>query len=178
MYVLSRMHVCNNSSTNTHRKKRKSVTVPASLKASTNSSSVAESLYFPQQMKHFRNMTCWLPYYWTQPLISAHHNKPPLYGTKMSPPFPRPRLIVGTQSIKIENKINKSSEGLKREKSPIKLEPVIKSRWHHMWVEFDVGSLLCLERFYSWYSGFPHSSKNQHDHESGRRRTTLWMCYI
>ena len=124
MYVLSRMHVCNNSSTNTHRKKRKSVTVPASLKASTNSSSVAESLYFPQQMKHFRNMTCWLPYYWTQHLISAHHNKPPLYGTKTSPPFPRPRLIVSTQSIKIENKINKSSEGLNREKSPIKLDKI------------------------------------------------------
>ena len=30
-----------------------------------------------------------------------------------------------------------------------------------MWLEFDVGSLLCLERFYSWYSGFPHSSKNK-----------------
>ena len=178
MYVLSRMHVCNNSSTNTHRKKRKSVTVPASLKASTNSSSVAESLYFPQQMKHFRNMTHWFPYYWTQPLISAHHNKPPLYGTKMSPPFPRPRLIVRTQSMKIENKINKSSDGLNREKSPIKLEPVIKSHLCHMWVEFDVGSLLCSKRFYSGYSSFPHSSKNQHDHESGRRRTTLWMCYI
>ena len=169
MYVLSRMHVCNNSSTNTHRKKRKSVTVPASLKASTNSSSVAESLYFPQQMKHFRNMTHWLPYYWTQHLISAHHNKPPLYGTKTSPPrplpFPWPRFIVSTQYIKIENKINKSSEGLNREKSPIKLEPVIKSCRRHTWVEFDVGSLLCLERFYSGYSSFPHSSKNQHDHE-------------
>ena len=178
MYVLSRMHVCNNRPINTHRKKRKSVTVPASLKASTNSSSVAESLYFPQQMKHFRNMTCWLPYYWTQHLISAHHNKPPLYGIKTSPPFPLPRLIVSTRCIKIENKINKSSEGLNREKSPIKLEPVIKSRRCHMWVEFDVGSLLCSERFYSGYSGFPHSSKNQHDHEYGRRRTTLWMCYI
>ena len=176
MYVLSRMHVC--SSTNTHRKKRKSVTVPASLKASTNSSSVAESLYFPQQMKHFRNMTRWLSYYWTQHLISAHHNKPPLYGTKTSPPFPWPRLIVSTQYIKIENKINKSSEGLNREKSSIKLETVIKSRRRHMWVEFDVGSLLCSERFYSGHSGFPHSSKNQHGHESGRRRTTLWMCYI
>ena len=176
MYVLSRMHVC--SSTNTHRKKRKSVTVPASLKASTNSSSVAESLYFPQQMKHFRNMTRWLSYYWTQHLISAHHNKPPLYGTKTSPPFPWPRLIVSTQYIKIENKINKSSEGLNREKSSIKLETVIKSRRRHMWVEFDDGSLLCSERFYSGHSGFPHSSRNQHGHESGRRRTTLWMCYI
>jgi len=28
----------------------------------------------------------------------------------------------------------------------------------HMWVEF-VGSLLCSERVFSGYSGFPHSSK-------------------
>ena len=30
---------------------------------------------------------------------------------------------------------------------------------HHMWVEFVVGSLLCSERFFSGYSGFPLSSK-------------------
>ena len=29
----------------------------------------------------------------------------------------------------------------------------------HMWVEFIVGSLLCSERFFSRYSGFPLSSK-------------------
>ena len=29
----------------------------------------------------------------------------------------------------------------------------------HMWVEFAVGSLLCSERFFSGYSGFPLSSK-------------------
>ena len=29
----------------------------------------------------------------------------------------------------------------------------------HMRVEFDVGSLLCSERFFSGYSGFPLSSK-------------------
>ena len=28
----------------------------------------------------------------------------------------------------------------------------------HMWVEFVVGSLLCSERFFSGYSGFPLSS--------------------
>ena len=28
-----------------------------------------------------------------------------------------------------------------------------------MWVEFAVGSLLCSERFFSGYSGFPLSSK-------------------
>ena len=53
----------------------------------------------------------------------------------------------------------------------------------HMWVEFVVGSLLCSERFFSGYSGFPLSSKTniskfQFNQESGRRRTTLWMCYL
>ena len=32
-------------------------------------------------------------------------------------------------------------------------------RQRHMWVEFVVGSLLCSERFFSGYSGFPLSSK-------------------
>ena len=50
-------------------------------------------------------------------------------------------------------------------------------------VEFVVGSLPCSERFFSRYSGFPLSSKTniskfQFDQESGRRRTTLWMCYL
>ena len=62
--------------------------------------------------------------------------------------------------------------------------PGFKSqRRRHMWVEFVVGSLLCSERFFSGYSGFPLSSetsisKFQFDHESGRRRTTLWMRYL
>ena len=52
-----------------------------------------------------------------------------------------------------------------------------------MWVEFVVGSLPCSERFFSRYSGFPLSSKTniskfQFDQESGRRRTTMWMCYL
>ena len=43
--------------------------------------------------------------------------------------------------------------------------------------------LLCSERFFSGYSGFPLSSKTsiskfQFDQESGRRRTTLWMGYL
>ena len=60
--------------------------------------------------------------------------------------------------------------------------PGFKSRLRlHMWVEFVVGSLLCSERFFSGYSGFPLSSKTniskfQFDQESGRRRTTMWMC--
>ena len=52
-----------------------------------------------------------------------------------------------------------------------------------MRVEFVVGSLLCSEKFFSGYYGFPLSSKTniskfQFDQESGRRRTTLWMCYL
>ena len=62
--------------------------------------------------------------------------------------------------------------------------PGFKSRRRrHMWVKFVVGSLLCSERFFSAYSGFPLSSKTsvskfQFDQESGRRRPTLWMCYL
>ena len=62
--------------------------------------------------------------------------------------------------------------------------PGFKSRRRrHMWVEFVVGSLPCSERFFSGYSGFPLSSKTniskfQFDQKSGRRRTTLWMCYF
>ena len=63
--------------------------------------------------------------------------------------------------------------------------PGFKSRCRcHMWVEFVVGSLLCSEsRFFSGYSGFPLSSKTniakfQFDQVSGRRRTTMSMCYL
>ena len=37
-----------------------------------------------------------------------------------------------------------------------------------MWVEFVVGSLLCSERFFSGYSGFPLSSKTN---QPGKRKT-------
>ena len=62
--------------------------------------------------------------------------------------------------------------------------PGFKSwRGRHMWIEFVVGSLLCSEKFFSRYSGFLFSSKSytskfQFNQESGRRRTTLWMCYL
>ena len=62
--------------------------------------------------------------------------------------------------------------------------PGFKSqRRRHMWVEFVDGSLLCSERFFSGHSGFRLSSKTniskfQFDQESGRRRITLWMCYL
>ena len=61
--------------------------------------------------------------------------------------------------------------------------PGFKTRCRrHMWVELVVGSLLCSERFFSGYSGFPLSSKTniskfQFDQGTGRRATTLWMCY-
>ena len=55
--------------------------------------------------------------------------------------------------------------------------------WCHMWVEFVVGSLPCSNRFFSGYSSFSLSSKTsiskfQFDQESGRWRTTMWMCYL
>ena len=62
--------------------------------------------------------------------------------------------------------------------------PGFKSRHRrYMWVEFVVGSLPCSERFFYGYSGFLLSSKTniskfQFDQESGRRRTTMWMCYL
>ena len=61
--------------------------------------------------------------------------------------------------------------------------PGFKSRrQRHMWVEFVVVSLPCSGRFFSGYSGFPLSSKTNiskfhFDQESGRQRTTMWMCY-
>ena len=44
-------------------------------------------------------------------------------------------------------------------------------------------SWVCSERFFCRYSAFPLSSKTniskfQFQQESGRRRTTLWMCYL
>ena len=61
-------------------------------------------------------------------------------------------------------------------------KPGFKSRrQHHVWVEFVVGSLLCSESFLSGFSRVSSKtniSKFQFDKESGRRRTTLWMCYL
>ena len=84
------------------------------------------------------------------------------------------------------NPLNPRSKGLRSGESA-RLPPIwpgFKSRRRrHMWIEFVVGSLLCSERFFSRYSGFPLSSKTniskfQFDQESGRRKTTLWMCYL
>ena len=63
--------------------------------------------------------------------------------------------------------------------------PGFKSRRrHHMWVEFVVGSLPCSVRFFLPVLRFSpllkktNISKFQFDQESGRRRPTLWMCYL
>ena len=47
----------------------------------------------------------------------------------------------------------------------------------------EVGSLPCFESFLSSYSGLPLSAKSNISkfkdyQESGRRRTTEWMCYL
>ena len=48
--------------------------------------------------------------------------------------------------------------------------PGFKSRRRrHMWVEFVVGSLLCCERFFSGYSGFPLSSKTNISNSNSTR---------
>ena len=64
--------------------------------------------------------------------------------------------------------------------------PAFKSRRrHHMWVEF----VFCcwfsplLREVFLWVLRFSPLLKNQHskfqfDQESGRRRTTMWMCYL
>ena len=41
--------------------------------------------------------------------------------------------------------------------------------WRHMWVEFVAGCLLCSERFFSRYSGFPLSSKINISNSSSTR---------
>ena len=63
------------------------------------------------------------------------------------------------------------------EHSPPAVWPGLESqRRRHVWVEVDVGSLLCSERFFSGYSDFPLSSKTSFsifhfDQQSGRRGT-------
>ena len=46
--------------------------------------------------------------------------------------------------------------------------------WRHMWVEFVVGSLLCSERFFSGYSGFPLSLKNMKKQARSFLYESLW----
>ena len=46
----------------------------------------------------------------------------------------------------------------------------------HMWVKFVVGSLLCFERFFSWFSGFPKTniSKLQFDRMPKPLERNFW----
>ena len=68
--------------------------------------------------------------------------------------------------LHFQNKIEKknfSGEQGWRSRESTRLPPLwpgFDSRTgRHMWVEFVVGSLLCSERFFSGYSGFPLSAK-------------------
>ena len=90
---------------------------------------------------------------------------------------------IRLSSSEDRSKISPGSKGWRSGESA-RLPPMwpgFKSRRRrHMWVEFVVGSLLCSERFFSGYSGFPLSSKTniskfQFDEESCRRRTSFWM---
>ena len=64
------------------------------------------------------------------------------------------------------------------------MSPGFKSRHRrHIWVEFVVVALLSSERFFSGTPVSPLSSKTnisrlQFNQESGRWRTTMWMCYL
>ena len=42
-----------------------------------------------------------------------------------------------------------------------------------MWVEFVVGSLLCSERFFSGYSGFPSPQKTDFSGQTGSSQLLL-----
>ena len=49
--------------------------------------------------------------------------------------------------------------------------------WRHTWVEFVFGSRPCSERFFSWYSGFPLSSKTNYNSTwSQSPRLVVHLC--
>ena len=61
--------------------------------------------------------------------------------------------------------------------------PALTPYDNDMWVVFVVSYLPYSERFFSGFSGFPLSSKTniskfKFKQESGRRKTTCWMCYL
>ena len=61
--------------------------------------------------------------------------------------------------------------------------PALTPYDNDMWVVFVVSYLPYCERFFSVFSGFPLSSKTniskfKFEQESGRRKTTCWMCYL
>ena len=91
--------------------------------------------------------------------------------------------IIPAKHLIIQNKGIKGWRGGESGRLP-PMWPWFKSgRRRHLWVKFVGGSLPCSERFFSSYSGFPLSSKTniskfQFAQESGRQRTTLWMCYL
>ena len=70
-------------------------------------------------------------------------------------------FIVEGRRLNVVETCNKSLEWRSGESTRLQsMWPGFDSQTRrHMWVEF-VGSLLCIERFFSGYSGFP--PKNQH----------------
>ena len=46
----------------------------------------------------------------------------------------------------------------------------------HMWVEFVVGSRPCSERFFSWYSSFPLSSKTNFPNSNSIQNPRAQVC--
>ena len=66
------------------------------------------------------------------------------------------------RGINYEGKWEEREQGWRSDEST-RLPPMLPGfksrRRRHMWIEFVVGSLLCSERFFSGYSGFPLSLK-------------------
>ena len=91
--------------------------------------------------------------------------------------------IYISRKVKYQNFLDQMNMGSKEWRSgeSARLPPMwpgFKSqRQRHMWDEFVIGSLLCSKRFFP-LSSKTNISKFQFDQESGRRRTTLWMCYL
>ena len=109
-----------------------------------------------------------------------------VFPQSRSPFSPSLHAFPSSARERVLNLINSGSKGWRSSESarlpPIR--PGFKSwRRCHMWVKFVVDSLPCSERFFSGHSGFSLSSKTniskfQFDQDSGRRRTTLWMCFL
>ena len=143
-----------------------------------------------------------LPYWWKLPIVLMmfyqfrqrdyllNNNLFDAYSSQFTgPKYDCQDPLIGKYYYIKHNFTQESGLGSKgwRSGESARLRPMwcgFKSRRRrHMWVAFVVGSLLCSDRFFSGYSGFPLSSKTsiskfQFDQESGRRRTTLWMCYL
>ena len=82
------------------------------------------------------------------------------FGKKMF--WPEAHMLFSTRKCEINLMLRVAGLAQWWERSPstISMCPGFDSRARrHMWVEFVVGSVLCSERFFSGYSGFPLSLK-------------------